>query len=256
MHVLITNDDGIFAPGIQALANACIELGFRVSICAPSQQRSAAGHGIALHSVMVHEIEWPGARAISIDGSPADCVRVGLQWFAQDADVVISGVNDGYNLGTDVYYSGTVAAAREGAISGKRAIAVSVHTCKDEHSLAAAAQLACRAALSLKKDPLPAGNLLNINYPSDCAISDIISAPMAHVRYGSEYETENGGEDGIRFHFKGRMDSDFSQVGTDSYYAHKGYVTLTSIGLDSTKSDDLTDICKLEAFELAKTQDE
>ena len=123
--ILVSNDDGVFAPGCVALRKALLELGEVVTV-APMHQQSAGSHAITLGKpVRLHEIE---PHVYAVDGTPADCVYVGLfhpDVLSRQPDIVVSGINHGPNLGNDVFYSGTVAAAREGAFRGIPALAVS-----------------------------------------------------------------------------------------------------------------------------------
>jgi len=126
MHFLISNDDGITAPGIQVLSEYMEEMG-KVTIVAPDQDRSGASNSLTLDSpVRIREI---GERKFQVKGTPTDCVHIALTGLlAKDPDMVISGINNGANLGDDVIYSGTVAAAMEGRFLGLPAIAVSLVT--------------------------------------------------------------------------------------------------------------------------------
>ncbi|MDR0424231.1 MAG: 5'/3'-nucleotidase SurE, partial [Clostridiales Family XIII bacterium] len=130
MNILLTNDDGIDALGLLRLAEALRGVA-DIYVCAPREQKSATGHGITvIKRLDFREVEYPGAaRAIEIDGTPADCVKVGLYRLKQDGifiDKVFSGINHGSNLGTDTLYSGTVGGAMEGALNMKPSVAVSV----------------------------------------------------------------------------------------------------------------------------------
>ena len=127
MRILISNDDGIFAPGIAALVQAFAAAGHEIYVAAPDAQRSAASHSVTLTAPLrAQEVSLPGAaRAWAVSGTPVDCVKLALNCLCPQAEAVISGVNHGYNAGTDVLYSGTVAAAMEGAICGRPAMAVS-----------------------------------------------------------------------------------------------------------------------------------
>ena len=111
MKVLISNDDGIFAPGIEALVQAFADAGHDVIVCAPDSQRSAASHSLTIgRPLTVKEMDFPGAKkAYAIGGTPADCVKLGVMVLCPDAQAVVSGINKGYNAGTDILYSGTVA---------------------------------------------------------------------------------------------------------------------------------------------------
>ena len=130
MKIILTNDDGINAPGLQALAN-CFQDIVQIVIVAPAQPQSGSAHRVTTRSpIRVNQI---GPSRFSVEGTPADCARVAIKEIASEADWLISGINQGANLGTDVYNSGTVAAAREAAILGCRSIAVSQYVAKDHH---------------------------------------------------------------------------------------------------------------------------
>lgn len=129
MKIILTNDDGIDAPGLAALVQSVRPLG-EIVIVAPQQALSGIAHRVTTRDpIRIHQL---GAGRYRIDGTPADCARIALKIIAPDADWLISGINAGANLGSDVYNSGTVAAAREAAILGCRAIAVSQYIAKDQ----------------------------------------------------------------------------------------------------------------------------
>lgn len=123
MHVLLTNDDGISAPGLQALENAVKRLGWDYSIVAPATEQSQCGHRVTTHQPL--QVETRGANRHAVHGTPADCVRLALFALEVQPDLVLSGVNAGGNLGQDIVISGTVAAAREAAYHGIRSMALS-----------------------------------------------------------------------------------------------------------------------------------
>jgi 5'-nucleotidase len=161
--VLLSNDDGILSPHLDALAKA-LDATVDVLVIAPERQRSAASHAITLHKPLRLTTVAPDRHALS--GTPVDCVYVGMQRLApRPPALVLSGINDGYNLGTDIFYSGTVAAAVEGALRGSVGIALSMapRAPRPEAAIAFAEQLV-RAAIA---DPLPAGTVLNVNMPAD-----------------------------------------------------------------------------------------
>ena len=128
MHILISNDDGIFSPGIRILASAAVKRGHHVTVSAPATQQSAMSHRLTLNqSMMAKPYELAGARAFAVDGSPVDCVRLG-RYLAEDEPInfCLSGINDGTNLGTALYYSGTAAAAREASMLNIPSMALSI----------------------------------------------------------------------------------------------------------------------------------
>ncbi len=128
MKILVTNDDGFDAPGMEALLRLCTPLG-RVVRCAPAGPQSGVGHAVTTHDRI--RIEEHGVDRYALHGTPADCVRIGLAELLPDADWVIAGINAGGNLGADTYTSGTVAAAREGALLGRSALAISQYIARD-----------------------------------------------------------------------------------------------------------------------------
>jgi 5'-nucleotidase len=163
MHFLISNDDGIDARGIQVLAEYLRPLG-KVTIVAPDQNRSGASNSLTLDSpVRIREI---AANRYRVTGTPSDCVHIALTGLLdKDPDIVVSGINSGANLGDDVIYSGTVAAAMEGRFLGLPAIAVSlVFSERPEHYETAATAVSLLVE-RLRMDPLPADTILNINVP-------------------------------------------------------------------------------------------
>jgi 5'-nucleotidase len=158
-QILITNDDGIHSPGIIALESAIAAFG-HITVVAPDRERSATSHGITLNEPVTYEQVAPNRYAVK--GTPADCVIVARRIMSERPRLVVSGVNRGFNLGSDILYSGTVAAAFEAALQDIPAIAVSAHTAADAES---AARVAARIAEEVLGNGLPADVILNVNYP-------------------------------------------------------------------------------------------
>ena len=130
LRILLSNDDGVFADGIQALAAEAVRRGHRVTVVCPDQERSATGHGLTLQTPLraerADELFAPGVTAWACSGNPSDCVKLGLfRLLEEPPELVLSGINHGPNLGTDVLYSGTVSAAMEGTIERLPSLAVS-----------------------------------------------------------------------------------------------------------------------------------
>jgi 5'-nucleotidase len=164
-RILVTNDDGVHSPGIQALADALAPLG-EVMVVAPLAEASAIGHALTLRRPL--RIEEFGERRYAVDGTPTDCVNIALKILlgGQLPDLVASGINKGYNLGDDVTYSGTVAGALEGALLGLPAIAVSLgFGGKRGADFRHAARVAGDVAQALLARPLPPRTFLNVNVP-------------------------------------------------------------------------------------------
>ncbi len=170
MRILVTNDDGIHAPGLLALARAMGPLG-EVIVIAPERQKSAAGHGITLHKPLrmtAVELDAPVEEALATNGTPADCTILATADSRPAPDLVVAGINGGANLGEEVLYSGTVSAAMEGALQGITSFAISV-TEYEDCIFEPAADFAARLARRLVTHSLPADTFLNVNVPNVCA---------------------------------------------------------------------------------------
>lgn len=217
--ILITNDDGIDADGIIRLAQAAMTLG-EVWVVAPIHQRSAASHSITLREpidVYPHDFPVKGVHAFSCTGTPADCVRVGsLSVMPYKPDLVLSGINFGYNAATDIQYSATVGAAFEAAFQGYQAIAVSEHI----NGVHAVTDAYLEELLREYADyPLGYGQVVNINFPG-CEISEckgiVRNAVTSHSSFYHDHynvvtELDNGG---IRYMVEGDLNLE-SEPGTD-----------------------------------------
>ena len=170
MIVLLTNDDGIYAEGIQALAEALIQdENIDLYLAAPDHERSATGHAITMHRpIRAEEVKFlhnSTLKGWSVNGTPSDCVKLAVEFLMpQRPDLVISGINSGSNLGTDVLYSGTVSAAIEAIILGIPAMAVSLTDQKDP-DFRFAANFTLRLLKMVSSSKLPDNTLLNINVP-------------------------------------------------------------------------------------------
>lgn len=177
MKFLLTNDDGIGAPGLAALESVVRKLGTVVTV-APNQCFSSCGHGVTTHRPLsVNEV---APQRFMVDGSPADCVRIGLVEIAPDADWVIAGINSGGNLGVDIYMSGTVAAAREAMLLGRKSLAISQYRkSRDFNAWQKAGRMAEVVLQELLARELVAGTCWNVNLPDEPgeAIPERIECP-------------------------------------------------------------------------------
>jgi len=161
--ILLTNDDGIGAGGLRHLARELSSVG-RVTIIAPDREQSASSHALTLHRPLRVNRQEEGV--FSVDGTPTDCVNLGiLNLLPERPRLVVSGINRGMNLGDDITYSGTVAAAFEGTLLGIPSFAVSQQAGSEEPDFSHAARFAAGLARRLLERPLPAGTLLNVNVP-------------------------------------------------------------------------------------------
>ena len=162
-RILVTNDDGYRSEGIHALAEALRAIG-DVTVVAPIEEASAIGHALTLRHPL--RLEVIADRTFAVDGTPTDCVNVAIaQVFKGLPDLVVSGINKGWNLGDDITYSGTVAGALEGALLGIPSIAVSLRATRGDYDFSHAARTAASFADAVLRRPLPPRTFLNINVP-------------------------------------------------------------------------------------------
>ena len=162
-RILVTNDDGYRSEGIRALAAALSALG-EVTIVAPVVEASAVGHALTLrHPLRLESID---TRVFAVDGTPTDCVNIAVTHvFKGLPDLVVSGINKGWNLGDDITYSGTVAGALEGALLGAPSVAVSLRQTRGNYDFSYAARATAEVSEAILRRPLPARTFLNINVP-------------------------------------------------------------------------------------------
>jgi 5'-nucleotidase len=162
-RILVTNDDGVFSPGLRSLAEALGRLG-EVFVVAPPVEASAIGHALTLRRPL--RLEEVGPRTYVVDGTPTDCVNLAVATVLKGApDLVVSGINKGWNLGDDITYSGTVAGAMEGALLGIASLAVSLQRAEGAWDFTHAAEAAVRLARAVLHYGLPPRTFLNVNVP-------------------------------------------------------------------------------------------
>lgn len=235
MRFLISNDDGISATGIQVLSERIRELG-EVTVVAPNQNCSGASNSLTLEApIRMSEVT---DRTFRVYGTPTDCVHIALTGLLEeDPDMVLSGINHGANLGDDVIYSGTVAAAMEGRFLGLPAIALSlVFREKPEH-FATAAEAAVRLVKQLRKDPLPADTILNVNVP-DRPWSDIRGFEVTRLgnRHRAEPYVQTEDPRGRPLFWIGPVGNEADAgPGTDFDAIRRGYISVTPIHVDLTR---------------------
>ena len=238
--ILVSNDDGIAAPGIIALADALEAIG-EVWVFAPERERSAISHAITLHKPLrVHET---APRRFWVSGTPADSVYVALHHgLPRPPALVVSGINRGANMGEDVLYSGTVGAAMEGCLMGIPSLAVSL-THNHPSTFAVAAELAVRVASELLVRGLPPGILLNLNVPEGCDASRGIRATrLGRRNYGRVVEKVIDPRH-KPYYWIGGPDLGFLPVeGSDCDANHEGLASLTPVHLDLTKYELIADL--------------
>ncbi len=241
MHILVTNDDGVTAPGLLALAQAMRDLG-TVSILAPDRNWSASGHVKTIdRPLRVREVQLAdGSLAWAADGAPSDCVALAINGFlTEKVDVVVSGINPYANLGHDVTYSGTVTCAMESAIWGVPAVAVSVDS-PDNHlgsvEYAPAADYARRIVREVLQNGLPAETLLNVNVPYLAAdlIKGIQITRQGLRVYHDKVDKRIDPRNRPYYWVIGDIPTGVPERGTDIGALGEGYVSVTPIQLDLT----------------------
>lgn len=240
MRVLITNDDGITSPGIAALVHAFDPVA-EVYVVAPEHERSATGHAITLHKPLrAHPagIAGSAARAWATNGTPADCVALGmLDLISERPDVVVSGINVGPNMGRDLTYSGTVSGAMEGAIFRVPSIAVSIGAFRNP-VFTVAAEFAVDLARAILTNGLPPDTLLNVNVPNlpREEIAGIAITRQGTKRYISRLEKRTDPRGRAYYWLTGEPAPQADEEGTDSWALARGQISVTPIGLDLTSS--------------------
>ncbi len=261
MKVLLTNDDGITASGLHAFRRALLRLPhIELAVIAPDSNRSAIGRGITTRApLVVEEVEFgDGTTGFATDGTPVDCVRfatLGLLPFTPE--LIVSGINHGANLGDDITYSGTVAAAFEGVILEIPAIAVSQQAVRGqmgwhfggELDFDAGAEFAANLVARLDDVPMPPGTLLNVNVPA----GDVLGARVCKLgrriyRDRLELQDDDAGTGRRRYRIYGDDPSYVEEDGTDFEAIAEGHIAVTPVHFDLTHH---SGIDELATFDLA-----
>jgi|CXWL01.1.fsa_nt_gi 5'-nucleotidase len=231
-QILVCNDDGIHGPGLPALITAMKRIG-NVTVSVPDHERSADSHSLTLHKPI--RVRRQSEGVYTLNGSPADCSRFGvLEILKGKVDLVVSGINRGYNLGEDVIYSGTVAAAMEATLLKISAIAFSMDP--DGKDYRSAAKFAQRLAQQVLTKGLPKGVCLNVNFPAISAKTYGTGVPARLGRriYGTTL-TRRQDPRGLEYYWlAGRQVSGVDEPGTDVAAVSRGKVSVTPLKIDST----------------------
>ena len=226
--ILVTNDDGVHAAGLAALAGAMEALG-EVWVVAPEREQSACGHALTLHRPL-RPHQW-GERRFAVNGTPSDCVNLGVLGFLPERPVLVaSGVNHGSNLGDDVTYSGTVSAAMEGTLLGVPSIAVSL---VDGGDFAVAAQVARLVAMRVLVEGLARQTLLNVNVPGE-APRGIRFTRLGQRVYGGKVVEQSDPRGRPHYWLGGGPPQWEALDGTDMGAVHEGFVAITPLHMDLT----------------------
>jgi 5'-nucleotidase len=238
MKILVSNDDGISSPGLQLLADALEEIGAEVLVVAPQIERSTTGHSLTLHKPLRTREVKP--RRFFVSGSPADCVYFATRHLLkQKPDLIVSGVNYGANLGQDHFYSGTVAAAREGSFFGVKSLALSL-CCNFKNSSKFHWDTAMRFAKNFvplfHKSDFPASHVMNVNIPN------LPFDQIKGVRWGvqgkriyTDEVSESVDPRGKKYYWIGGMAAGHDSVeGSDCNLVADGYISLVPLKSDCT----------------------
>jgi 5'-nucleotidase len=249
LKLLVSNDDGVFALGVRALANTLAKAGHNVTVVCPERERSATGHGLTLHqpirAEVVDSMFFPQVTAWSCSGTPADCVKFALSAVLGDRpDFVLSGINHGSNLGTDILYSGTVSAAMEGTLEGIPSIAISLASFTSRQ-FQVAADFALSLVERLAKQNLPQPTLLNVNVPpvSKEEVAGVQITRQGLRRYIESFEKRLDPRGKNYYWLAGEVIEDIEQpehinlppdLPTDVQAIRQNYVTITPLQYNLT----------------------
>src|SRR6185295_18832796 len=237
--ILVTNDDGFFSPGVQALAASLRPLG-DVVIVAPQVEASAVGHALTLRRPL--RLEKVGEQVYAVDGTPTDCVNIAIDEVLETKpDLVVSGINKGLNVGDDVTHSGTVAGALEGALLGYQAIAVSLEFTRGEWDFGPAASAAAALAASLLEHPLPARTFLNVNVPQG-AVKGVRVTVQAKRNHITKVDRRLDPRQRPYFWIEEAQDDWEPHDRSDRQAVHDGYVSVTPLQPDLTDHEAIAEI--------------
>jgi 5'-nucleotidase len=244
LNILISNDDGVYSNGIYELAKRMSRLG-KVSVVAPDREQSAIGHAITMHQplrcskVKLHELDID---AWSVNGTPADCIKLGVETLlGTRPDLIISGINNGENLGTDVIYSGTVSAAIEGSIFNIPSIAISYEK-RGETDFTLAAEAAVNMIEEVLKFATGTNILLNINIPEIENINELKGVKIGKLgvkKYRNNFEERKDPRGNSYYWLAGELIENEIGEDTDIYAVRNGYISMTPLKVDLTDYDDM-----------------
>lgn len=251
MNILITNDDGINSDGIYQLAKRMAGLG-NVTIVAPDREQSAIGHAITMHQplrcrkIKLHELDID---AWWVNGTPADCIKLGVETLLETRpDLIISGINNGENLGTDIIYSGTVSAAIEGSIFNIPSIAVSYEK-HGETDFSLAAEAAVKIIEQVLKFASGGNILMNINIPEIENINELKGVKIAKLgvkKYRNNFEERKDPRGNSYYWLAGELIEDEIGEDTDIYAVRNGFASITPLNVDLTGYEEINKLKTLE----------
>jgi 5'-nucleotidase len=239
--ILLSNDDGIRSEGLVALEAHLKKIG-EVYVVAPDRERSAAAHSLTLHRPL--RMEKLDSRHFAVDGTPTDCVTLALHGsvLPRTPDILVSGINKGWNMGEDITYSGTVSAAMEGTLLGIPSIAMSLAANSKKFDFTAAARFSLKLVRKALKAPFPDGTLLNVNVPSVKTIKGVRITRQGKRTFGDVIfqKVDPRGKEyfwigGSKLKWEDGKDTDFAAIA-------RGYISITPIHLDMTNYSALSEL--------------
>lgn len=235
MFILLTNDDGIFATGLRAIYNALVKAGHSVQVIAPFGEQSAVGHSITVTTPLrVKEINEAGFNGLAVTGTPTDCIKLGLdKLLDKRPDLVVSGINAGANVGPDILYSGTVAAATEAAAAGLPAFAVS-HNDFKHADIDLYAGFAAEIIPQIPWQDIPKKQVMNLNLPA-CAFTEckgLALCPQTSVAWNDWYHERTDPRGRKYWWLDGTIPLENVRPGTDKFQLEQGWATLNPLRFD------------------------
>ncbi len=238
MRILLTNDDGIEAPGIQALIEVFTGSDFELIVVAPDSERSGASHSVTLKEPLY--IDDRGHDRFAVSGTPVDCVHLAVNHILKDRrpDLIVSGINAGANLACDVHYSGTAGAAREGTMLGVPSIAISLLGMAETLDFGPAARFARAFAQDLANTAMPERTFINVNFPdlSDEQIKGVKVTTQGIRIYSTEIRSERDERGDMGYAFAGVPEGGQMIPDSDIVAVESGYVSVTPLRLDATNA--------------------
>ena len=244
MNILISNDDGVYSNGIYELAKKMQDYG-KVTVVAPDKEQSATSHAITMHQplrckkIKLYDL---AVDAWWVSGTPADCIKLGVEsLLTERPQLIISGINNGENLGTDIIYSGTVSAAIEGSIFKIPSIAVSYEK-HGETDFSLAAEVAAGIIGQVLKKQGKINSLLNINIPELNSIKDLKGVKITKLgvkKYRNNFEERKDPRGNSYYWLAGELIEDELGEATDIYAIRNGYVSVTPLNVDFTGYEDM-----------------
>jgi 5'-nucleotidase len=243
MDILLTNDDGIRAPGLRAMYRAVLEAGHTPRVVAPMRQQSGVGHSLTAFSPLrIMEIREEGFQGIGVFGTPADCVKLALsRLLPERPGMVLSGINAGQNVGPDILYSGTVGAATEAAHEGLPSFAVSHNDFRGDFDVFPHAVHAVALAFSVDWSRLAPRRVINVNYPAGSLENarGVRICPQTAAVWRNDYEERRDPRGEPYWWLVGEIPPETIGKGSDKDMLNNGYITVTPLRFEFTDDDAL-----------------